>query len=43
LADHKPVKNRGLEHQVASHALGDGNGGKVKTKAYKKALELLAA
>ena len=43
LADHKPVKNRGLEHQIASHALGDGNGGKVKTKAYKKALELLAA
>ena len=43
LADQRPVKNRGLEHQIASHALGDGTGGKLKQKAQRVALELLAA
>jgi len=42
LADQKPVKNRGVEHNIASNLFGDGTGGKLKQKAYRAALELAA-
>jgi len=42
LADQKPVKNSGVEHNLASNLFGDGTGGKLKQKAYKAALELAA-
>jgi phage/plasmid-like protein (TIGR03299 family) len=42
LSDQKPVKNRGVEHNIASNLFGDGTGGKLKQKAYRAALELAA-
>ena len=42
LADQRPVKNSGVEHNIASNLFGDGTGGKLKQKAYKAALELAA-
>ncbi|MGB1649894.1 MAG: hypothetical protein ACPHEP_02600, partial [Acidimicrobiales bacterium] len=42
LSDQKPVKNRGVQHNIASNLFGDGTGGKLKQKAYKAALELVA-
>jgi phage/plasmid-like protein (TIGR03299 family) len=43
LADQRPTKNRGADHGIASNLFGDGTGGKLKSKAHTKALELLAA
>lgn len=43
LADHKPTKNRGVESNIASNLFGDGKGGQLKAKAWRKAKELLAA
>ena len=43
MADHQPVKNRGIDHALASNLLGDGTGGKIKAKAQRVACELLAA
>ena len=42
-ADHQPIKNRGADFNLASNLLGDGTGGKLKAKAQRAALELLAA
>jgi len=42
LSDQKPVKNRGVQHNIASNLFGDGTGGKLKQKAYRAALELVA-
>jgi uncharacterized cysteine cluster protein YcgN (CxxCxxCC family) len=43
LADHQPVKDRGVDFNLASNLLGEGTGGKLKAKAVAAALELLAA
>ena len=43
LADHQPIKNRGVDFNLASNLLGAGTGGKIKAKAQKAASELLAA
>jgi len=43
MADHQPVKNRGIDHALASNLLGDGTGGKIKAKAQRVACDLLAA
>ena len=43
IADHQPVKDRGVDFNLASNLLGDGTGGRMKTKAVKTARELLAA
>jgi hypothetical protein len=42
-ADFKPTKNRGTDANLASNLLGSGTGGKLKARAWKAALELLAA
>jgi|TARA_R110002020_G_scaffold374935_2_gene586202 hypothetical protein len=42
-ADHQPIKNRGASFNLASNLLGEGTGGKLKAKAQRVALELLAA
>lgn len=42
-ADHQPIKNRGVDFNLASNLLGEGTGGKIKAKARRVALELLAA
>jgi hypothetical protein len=42
-ADHQPIKNRGASFNIASNLLGEGTGGKLKAKAQRVALELLAA
>ena len=42
-ADHQPLKNRGASFNIASNLLGEGTGGKLKAKAQKLALDLLAA
>ena len=42
-ADHQPLKNRGASFNIASNLLGEGTGGKLKAKAQKLAVELLAA
>jgi len=43
LADHAPVKDRGVNFNLASNLLGEGTGGKLKSKAVAAARELLAA
>ena len=43
LADHQPVKDRGVDFNLASNLLGEGTGGKLKSKAVAAARELLAA
>lgn len=43
MADHQPVKNRGVDFNLASNLLGDGTGGKIKAKAQRAAVDLLAA
>jgi len=43
LADHQPVKDRGVDFNLASNLLGDGTGGRLKGKAVAAARELLAA
>ena len=43
LADHQPVKDRGVDFNLASNLLGEGTGGKLKGKAVAAARELLAA
>jgi hypothetical protein len=42
-ADHQPIKNRGASFNIASNLLGEGTGGKLKAKAHRVALDLLAA
>ncbi len=42
-ADHQPIKNRGVDFNLASNLLGEGTGGKIKAKAMRAAVELLAA
>jgi hypothetical protein len=41
MADQKPTKSKGIEHQIGSQMLGTGTGGVLKRKAYKTALELI--
>jgi phage/plasmid-like protein (TIGR03299 family) len=43
LADHQPIKDRGVDFNLASNLLGEGTGGKLKGKAVAAARELLAA
>ena len=43
MADQKPTKSKGIEHQLGSQMLGTGTGGALKRKAYKTALELITA
>ena len=43
LADHAPIKDRGVDFNLASNLLGEGTGGKLKGKAVAAARELLAA
>ena len=43
MADHQPTKNRGVDFNLASNLLGDGTGGKIKAKAQRAAVDLLAA
>jgi hypothetical protein len=43
MADHKPTKDRGTDANLASNLLGSGTGGKLKARAWKSALELIAA
>lgn len=43
MADHQPTKDRGVDFNLASNLLGDGTGGKIKAKAQRAAVELLAA
>ena len=43
MADQKPTKSKGIEHQIGSQMLGTGTGGVLKRKAYKTALELITA
>jgi|TARA_R110002020_G_scaffold5781_10_gene23692 hypothetical protein len=43
IADHQPVKDRGVDFNLASNLLGEGTGGRLKTKAVKTARELLDA
>ena len=42
-ADHQPIKNRGVDFNIASNLLGEGTGGKLKAKAQRAAVALLAA
>jgi len=42
-ADHNPTKDRGVSFNIASNLLGTGTGAKLKAKAQRAALELLAA
>ena len=42
-ADFQPVKNRGVDFNLASNLLGEGTGGKTKAKAQRIALDLIAA
>jgi len=42
-ADHNPTKNRGVDFNLSSNLLGEGNGGKIKAKAMRVAGELLNA
>ena len=42
-ADFQPVKNRGVDFNLASNLLGEGTGGKIKAKAQRVALDLIAA
>jgi hypothetical protein len=42
-ADHQPIKNRGASFNIASNLLGEGTGGKLKAKAQRAAMDLLAA
>lgn len=43
MADHQPIKDRGVDFNLASNLLGEGTGGKLKGKAVAAARELLAA
>ena len=43
MADHQPTKDRGVDFNLASNLLGDGTGGRIKAKAQRAAVELLAA
>ena len=43
LADQRPAKRHGAAQGIASNLFGDGTGGRLKAKAHKRALELLAA
>jgi len=43
MVDQNPTKSKGIEHQIGSQMLGTGTGGALKRKAYKAALELVAA
>jgi hypothetical protein len=43
LADHQPVKDRGVDFNLASNLLGEGTGGKIKAKAQRAAVALLVA
>ena len=43
LADHQPLKDRGVDFQLASNLLGEGTGGKLKARALKEARTLIAA
>jgi len=43
MADHQPLKNRGASFNIASNLLGEGTGGRLKTRAMRAAVELLAA
>ena len=43
MADQRPTKSKGIDHQIGSQMLGTGTGGALKRKAYKTALELIAA
>ena len=43
IADHQPIKDRGVDFNLASNLLGDGTGGRMKTKAVKTAREFLDA
>ena len=42
LADQKPTKSKGMEHQISSQLMGNGTGGAIKRRAYKAALELVS-
>jgi len=42
-ADHAPIKNRGASFNIASNLLGEGTGGKLKSKAMRAARDLLSA
>jgi hypothetical protein len=42
-ADHNPTKDRGMSANLASNLLGEGTGGRLKARAVKCAMELLAA
>jgi hypothetical protein len=42
-ADFKPTKNRGTDANLASNLFGSGTGGKLKARAWKAAMELIAA
>jgi hypothetical protein len=41
-ADHQPIKNRGASFNIASNLLGEGTGGKLKARAMRAAVDLLA-
>jgi hypothetical protein len=41
-ADHAPIKNRGASFNIASNLLGEGTGGKLKARAMRAAVDLLA-
>ena len=43
MSDHQPVKDRGVDFNLASNLLGEGTGGKTKAKAQRVALDLIAA
>ena len=43
MADQRPTKSKGIQHQISSHLLGTGTGGAIKRKAYKEALALIDA
>ena len=43
LADQNPTKSKGIQHQISSQLMGNGTGGAIKRRAYKAALDLIAA
>jgi phage/plasmid-like protein (TIGR03299 family) len=43
MSDHLPIKNRGVDFNLASNLLGEGTGGRIKARAQRAAVELLAA
>ena len=43
LADKRPTKSKGIQHQISSQLMGTGTGGAIKRKAYKEALALIDA